>query len=410
MTIRHVTLVIVFSAILLFVPTTSTIAQDASPEFRVVGYYTASSLYDQEFFVTDIPAHVNYTPISVSKNGQCVSSDVWTDTQYSYPNDKPYERLRGNFKQLQLLKKKSPELKVLMSVGGWEQSRYFSDAALTQESRTRFARSCVAFMHTYGFDGIDVDWRYPVSGGAPENNARPEDRENYTLLLAALREQLDLRSKQDDQSYLLTVTAPAVDSLYANIQLDQIHIYLDWINLTAYGFHGSWSTLASHQAPLYANTRDPRGEYVQNVYNVDAAVTAYLDAGVPANKIDVGIPFYAQTWSNVPANDFFGLYQPAGGVPAGARPGGILYYRDLMPLLNSTSYVRFFDDETKSPWLYNAAERIAISYEDQESILYKTAYVRSLGLGGIMVWELSYDDNAHTLLNAAHDGLTLSVR
>ena len=92
-------------------------------------------------------------------------------------------------------------------------------------------------------------------------------------------------------------------------------------------------------------------------------------------------------------------------MPTGTRPGGILYYRDLLPLLKSDTYTRFFDTETKTPWMYNANGGIAISYEDPVSIENKTAYVRSTGLGGIMVWELGFDDDAHTLLNAVYSGL-----
>jgi chitinase len=78
----------------------------------------------------------------------------------------------------------------------------------------------------------------------------------------------------------------------------------------------------------------------------------------------------------------------------------------LLPLLTSDNYTRYFDNETKTPWLYSEARKVAISYEDQESIRDKVAYVTDTGLGGMMFWELSYDDDAHTLLQAAYDALT----
>ncbi|MEP7287749.1 MAG: glycoside hydrolase family 18 protein [Chloroflexota bacterium] len=401
---------IAIAAITIIIGTqTQTFAQETAPKYKIVGYYTSYSIYTRQYFVTDIPAnqltHLNYAALDVSDNGQCVTSDLWADMQYSYPSDKPAERLRGNFKQLQLLKKANPNLKILMTVGGWEQSKNFSNAALTQQSRIRFGRSCVAFMKEYGFDGIDIDWRYPVSGGLVENSGHPEDRENFTLLLAELRGQLEYWSQRDNTRYLLTIAAPAVAPLFKNMQLDQIHPYVDWINLTAYGFQGDWSDLASHQAPLFGSVKDPRGDTIRNDYNVAGAVKAYLDAGVPAEKIVVGVPFFAQAWRNVKPNDYFGLYQTPGGVPTGTRPGGILYYRDLLPLLKSDSYTHFFDTETKTPWMYNANGGIAISYEDPNSIQNKAAYVMSTGLGGIMIWELDFDDDTHTLLNAVYTGL-----
>jgi chitinase len=380
-----------------------------APRYRVVGSYTSYSIYDQNYLVTDIPAnlltHLNYHPIAVSENGQCVSSDEWADKGFAYPEDKPNERLRGNFKQLALLKEQFPDLKILMSVGGWDYSAYFSDAALTEESRLRFANSCIAFMRENNFDGIDINWRYPVDGGKAENMVRPEDTANFTLLLAVLREELEKRSEQDGYRYLLTATTPAIPSLYENIQLEEIHMSLDWLNLTTYGFHGDWSGIASHHAPLHANERDTRGDDIRNNYNVAGAVSVYLNAGVPADKIVIGIPFYAQTWRNVRPNDYFGLYGIAEGTPEGARPGGILYYSDLALLSDNQNYVQFFDPETETPWMYNAQQRVAISYEDKESIIVKTNYVRELGLGGVMVWELSYDDDEHTLLEAASTGM-----
>src|SRR5215213_7159561 len=186
-------------------------AQDETQPYRVVGYYMSYDIYEPQYFVTDIPAHqltdLIYGYVDISGNGQCVSADEWADTGFAYPDDTPNERVRGNFKQLALLKENNPDLHILMSIGGWEHSGRFSDVALTQEARIRFARSCVAFMRDNGFDGIDLDWRYPVEGGATPG--RPEDAENYTLLVAEFRGQIEYWNERDTQTYLLTMTAPA---------------------------------------------------------------------------------------------------------------------------------------------------------------------------------------------------------
>src|SRR5690606_26275570 len=147
-----------------------------SGPYRIVGIYSSYNIYDREYFVTDIPAdkltHLNYGPLSISENGQCISSDEWADTGFMYPDDKETERKRGNFKQLGLLKAEHPDLKVLMSVGTWEYSAHFSDVAATEEARVRFANSCISYMVANGFDGIDIDWRYPVIGGKEGNVTR----------------------------------------------------------------------------------------------------------------------------------------------------------------------------------------------------------------------------------------------
>jgi chitinase len=381
-------------------------AQDVQFPYRIVGYYTYYSIYDEHYLVTDIPAdlitHLNYAYIDISENLQCVSADSWADTGFVYPGDQASERVRGNFKQLHLLREAHPNLQILMVIGGWEHSSNFSDAVLTPESRARFVRSCISYMRNNGFDGIDIDWRFPVVGGDDPSRTRPEDGENFTLLIQEFRDQLEGWSEEDGRRYLLTITAPAAETLYSHLQLDQIHGNLDWINLMAFGFYGSWSSEANHHAALYRNERDSNADAA---LTVSGAVEAYLNVGVPADKIVVGVPFFAQTWRNVLPNDYFGLFQPVDGIPTGTRSGGILYYQDLSSFLNSPSYIRFFDDEAEAAWMYNSDRRIAISYENEESIAHKAVYVRSLGLGGLAVWELAYDDTDHRLLNRVYSAL-----
>ena len=124
---------------------------------------------------------------------------------------------------------------------------------------------------------------------------------------------------------------------------------------------------------------------------------------MPADRIVIGVPFYAQTWRNVRPNDYFGLYSITDGVPNGTRPGGILYYSDLDSLFASQNYVRFFDPETASAWMYSESQRVAISYEDSQSIEAKADFVREMGLGGVMLNELSFDDAEATLLNNVYN-------
>jgi chitinase len=381
--------------------------------FRVVGLYSSYDIYERQYFITDIPAdkltHLVYGPMAISENGQCMSSDEWADTGFPYPEDEETERLKGNFKQLGLLKAEHPELQIIMSIGGWDFSGLFSDVSATEEARVRFVNSCVSFMQDHGFDGINIEWRYPIVGGKEGNISRPEDGNNLALLLDAMRTQLDAAGLEATRTYLLTTTLPAVPENLDPLPLRNLHRSVDWINVTTYGFQGSWSELASHAAPLMPNTRDPRGEGVYGRYNVAATIDEYLNSGVPAEKIVMGIPFYAQTWRNVRPNDYFGLYSVAEGVPNGTRPGGLLYYSDLESLLESPNYTRFFDPETSAAWMYSESQRVAISYENEQSIAAKTDYVRQFGLGGVMVDELAYDNDDATLLNNVYNDLNGAV-
>jgi chitinase len=157
---------------------------------KIVAYYTAWSTYGRNYQVADIDGskitHLNYAFANV-QNGEIVVGDTYADLDKAFPGD-CWEAgcKRGNFNQLQKLKQKYPHLKTLISVGGWTWSGNFSDAAMTEASRTKFANSALKFVREYGFDGVDIDWEYPVGGGLTPG--KPEDKQNFTLLMKKLRE------------------------------------------------------------------------------------------------------------------------------------------------------------------------------------------------------------------------------
>lgn len=376
----------------------------AADDARIVGYYSSWSIYARDYQVAEIPAaeltHVVYAFANISDTGECVLGDSVADVLNPYPNDGNLP-VRGNFRQLQILKEQHPALRTLISVGGWTWSGRFSDVALTAASRQHFAASCVAFMRQYGFDGIDIDWEYPVGGGLPENVTRPEDKQNYTLLLAELRGQLDAQGIVDGRSYLLVIATSAAPANYANLELDQIPAFVDWIDVMAYDFYGSWSPITHLHALLFAPPDDP--PWVSNDLSGDAALRAYQAAGVPAAKLVLGLPFYGHGWKGVPYIRN-GLFQSHTGVPPGTYEDGVFDYRDLHDNYLG-HFGRYWHAQAMAPWLYDPLTQIMISYEDPESIAAKTAYVDAGQLGGIMFWELSMDDAQHTLVDAVHTGL-----
>lgn len=381
---------------------------------RVVGYYTSYDIYEREsydpYFVTDIPiyalSHLIYAHIQISDTGQCISSDDWADIRFPYPGDSNFQSLRGNFHQLQLLDARQPELQIMMSIGGWDFSGNFSQAAASPESRRRFVSSCIAFMRRYDFEGIDVDWRYPVSGGLIRGNE--SDYENYPLLMAEFREQLDEAAARDETRYELSMTVPPMPLLYENFNLGELSLYVDFMNAMTYSYEGSWSDDTAHFAPLYDSPRDPRDEAVRLAQSVNGSVEAYLDAGVAAQQIVIGIPFYGQAWQDVRPNDYFGLFTSNSGVPVNTRDGGLLYYSDITTFLNDSDWVRFFDPESQVPWMYSERRNVALSYEDERSIQAKAQYVLSRQLGGLFAWELSFDDANHTLIDTMASALNVS--
>lgn len=352
-------------------------------EPRVVGYYAE---WKENYTVDKIPAerltHVNYAFAVIDKGGRCAARNA--------------ELAKANFPKLVELKKEHPKLTTVISVGGWADSERFSDAALTEDSRKTFARSCADFAGDNGFDGVDIDWEFPVSGGEKGNVERPADKHNFTLLLAELRKQLDARGKADGKRYILTMAAPAFG--LGRIEVDQIHGYLDFINLMTYDFAGEWSTHTGFNAALFPVPDHPEQA------SASTSVEGYLAGGVPREKIVLGVPFYGRGWTGV-KDENNGLFQPREPKPAKGARVGPSEYRYIKDDANGKLGKRFWHEQAKVPYLWNAQTRTFITYDDPQSLRLKAAYAREQKLGGVMFWELEHDDEQSSLLNALHDGL-----
>ena len=367
---------------------TSTPAPTRTPSidqlaYRSVGYYPSWGIsahaYSPYSITANLLTHVIYAFGGIDlETLTCAAGDDYIDHQ--------------NLLDLGVVKRRYPHLKVLIALGGGTASTGFSEAALTDESRRAFVQSCLdLYLGAYPdvIDGVDIDWEFPGIG----DTSRPEDTRNLTRLMQEFRRQLDERG-----SYLLTMAMPTGASLFPFYEFKELAQVADWFNLMAYDFHGAWSQTTNFNAPLYRVTGDA---YPLN--NIDAATLAYLDAGVSPDQLVLGVPFYGHGWANVPpTND--GLYQRTTKLPHGTFGGSAYTYWDLAEnYLDRNGYVRYWNDEAKAPWLYNAADRIFITYDDPASIGYKMAYVRAHHLGGAMIWNLSSDDGS--LLRAVFEGL-----
>ncbi len=398
------------TVILLFLSGAGTSAQPAGR--NLIGYYPSWAVYARDYHVPDIPAElihvINYAFAKI-EDGEIALGDPYADIDKWYPGDSwDPDSLRGSFHRLQILKREQPHVRTLISVGGWTWSTYFSDVALTPASRAAFAHSCVAFVQRYGFDGVDLDWEYPVSGGHPGNIYRPEDRENFTLLLAELREQLDAAG-----DYLLTIAAPASPLIIPNLEVALIHPYLDWINIMTYDFHGPWNgafdQVTNFNAPLHPAPEDPTPEPAHSAFNLAAAVQTYLELGVPSAKLNPGLAFYGRGYGMV-ADQNDGLFAGYEG-PAwnGTWEPGVFDYWDLRDhYIDQGGYVARWHDAAAVPWLWNDGARVMISYDDPASIARKAQYILQEDLGGAMFWEFSADREAE-LLTTLHEVLTAGL-
>lgn len=288
------------------------------------------------------------------------------------------------------LKRAKPSLKVMIAVGGWGAGG-FSEAAASAKGREAFARSAAELVASRGADGLDVDWEYP---GHSESGiaSSPADRANFTLLLKALRQALDRAAGKGGRHYAISIAVadgPFVDG----IDLAAVTPYVDWFNMMTYDFVNRMTPTTGHHTGLYRSALAPAG-----ARNGDAAVRQFLAAGVPAEKLLLGVAFYGREFADVRA-DHDGLYQPYGHYQ-GEHPWPALKRDDI----DRNGFARHWDAKARAPWLWNARTRAFITYDDPRSIAAKAGYVKAHRLGGMMYWEQTHDPEGE-LVDAIWQGL-----
>lgn len=364
---------------------------------RCVAYFTSWSAYARAIEVSNMDptllTHVNFAFANLREDGSVVIGDSWVDVEKPFGGDSWSDDSaadgRGHFKQLRLMKQKYPHIKTLISVGGWTWSSNFSKVAANEASRQKFAETALTFCTKYGFDGVDIDWEFPVEGGNDIPHL-PEDKENYTKLLKKCREVFDAQGEKDGKHYLLTIAGGPNPSFVKNTETKKMMDYLDFINVMSYDYHGGWENKTGHNAPLYST--DPADPLC-----VSNTIEAYIKAGVKPEDLNMGLAYYGRGWVNVSSSDNNGYLQAAqtspqtaSGFGIGTWEGACFDYWDLTDnYLGKAGYKRYFDNEAKVPYLFNGTN--FISYDDGESIRYKLDYANKKKLGGVMFWEFSGD-------------------
>ncbi|MFI6425670.1 glycosyl hydrolase family 18 protein [Promicromonospora sp. NPDC050880] len=400
--------------------------------FRSVGYFAQWGVYGRGYQVKQIDTsgvadeltHINYAFANIhhqnlecfeankaqgeGPNGSDGAGDAWADYGMGYTAansvsgaaDTWDQPLAGSFNQLKQLKAKHPDLKVMMSIGGWTWSKNFSLAAATEASREKFVSSCVN-MFIKGnlpvidgrggtgaaagvFDGFDIDWEWPGSQNGNVGNHVDEvnDARNFKLLLAEFREQLDAVGAETGKHYELSAFLPAnpADIEDGGWNDPEIFEYLDFGNVQGYDLHGAWDpALTGHQGNLYHDPADPREAARQ--FSVDLAVREYTDAGIDPAQLGLGLAMYGRGWTGASSS-------AAWGTATGAAPGqweaGINDYDVIKNV--GTGY---YDANLGAAWRHDGSTWW--SYDNNQSVTKKAEYIRSQGLGGAMWWDLSGD-------------------
>ncbi|GLU53503.1 glycoside hydrolase family 18 protein [Dyadobacter frigoris] len=313
--------------------------------------------------------HINYAFVNV-QDSLAVLTNLATDST--------------NFRKLNALKLINQDLKIVISIGGWAWSENFSDAVLTESSRKKFAVSSVEIIRQYDLDGVDIDWEYPGMKGEEGNIYRPEDKQNFTLMFKAIREELDKLALEKGEKYLLTTAVGGSKSFVEHTEMGNVAQYTDYILIMTYDYGGKNGTVG-HHTNLYADKGD------STMSSADRSVQNFIAAGVPAEKIGLGAAFYGKGWEaeNITAN---GLGQKR---IKSVQGGGYTKIKDT--LINQNGYKKFYDKKAKASYLFNPVTKILITYDDEKSIKAKCKYVKRKKLAGIFFWEYFSDPKGYLL-------------
>lgn len=299
-----------------------------------------------------------------------------------------FDQDKENIEKLHSLKIKNPNLKILISIGGWTWSKGFSDAVLSPESRQVFTNSAIEYLIRHDLDGLDFDWEYPGMQG-DGNVYREVDRENFVFMLQSVREALDSLEDISGKYYLSTIASAGFKSYLDVNDLRSAQQYLDFINIMTYDFVGPGTDTTAHHSNLF----NPK----ENGRSAAQAVFDHVEAGVPIEKLVLGIAFYGKSWKNVhPENN--GLYQVG-------EWNRTFPFKEIQTFESQAGFQRFWDDESKAPFLWNSAQKIFLSYEDPESIAAKVDFILQNNLGGAMFWEYNEDSDDKSLLNAIYQNM-----
>ncbi|MGH3096829.1 MAG: glycoside hydrolase family 18 protein [Streptosporangiales bacterium] len=363
--------------------------RNGAPDAVVAGYYPAWSGVP----VSDLPADrltdILYSFAKIDDSGRCVLPH----------GDRDEKKLAA----LGELKEQHPQLRVEISIGGWGATG-FSDAALTHKSRQRLVDSCIdLFFGKYGdvVDGIDLDWEFPVSGGPPELTYRPEDRRNFTLLAREFRHALDAVARERGEDTILAAAIPAGRLQSAgpydpneSFELRKLGHVLDFVNLMTYNLSNGFSTVAGFNAPMRPDPADPTPPVIKRWNSVVTAVEYFERHGVPADKIVLGQPYFAEAFK-VTSTDNDGLYQPVV-----KRTGAPSWTTIKTKLRGDPAWSQHWSSRAAAPWLFNEETKTFVTYENPRSISVRAWYAKGHNLRGVFTWALGQDDAQHSLFNA----------
>lgn len=280
------------------------------------------------------------------------------------------------------LKKRNPNLKVQLSLGGWTGCETCSDVFSTEAGRSEFAQSVKELLDYTNTDGLDLDWEYPAIQGPPDHKFTPEDKPNFTKLIVQLRKAVGPKKE------ISFAAGGFTTFLEQSIEWKKVMPLIDRVNLMTYDLVHGYSKITGHHTPIYSTP--------QQKESADNAIRFFDSIGIQRNKLVIGAAFYARIFENVDSVNN-GLYRPGNfkrGVPFKGYPN---------VLSKDSGFVYHWDPVAKAPWMYNAQQKLFVTYDDTTSMRLKTAYAKEKNLNGIMFWQLGEDTFSGGLLDTIYD-------
>jgi chitinase len=328
------------------------------------GYRNGDGSFKPTNIDPSLCTHVNYAFLGVNADGTLKILDSWNEVDL------------GGLQNVEALKSQNPDLKVLVSIGGWNAGNaILNGVAASSVLRASLIQSCIAFFNQWGYDGIDIDWEYPVNS----------DKANFVKLLQ------EMRTAFDASGYLITVTTSSTP--LSSYDVPAISDTVDLINLMTYDFHTAGETVTGLNSPLYGSS------------SINSSVVAWLDAGVDASKLTISVPFYGHSYSLASeSNHEVGAPATTGiGGPYTQSPG-VLGYNEICEFYDD--WTRVWVDDAQVPYKYDGSNWV--SYDDAESIGLKTKFAVDNGLAGVAVWSIDTDDFLSTC--GVHDPLLQAIK
>lgn len=277
-------------------------------------------------------------------------------------------------------------VKVLLSLGGWGWDKQFAAIMKNKEAEEHYALAVLQIVDRFDYDGIDLDWEYPDT---------TEEVPGFERLAKRFRNDLDKLAAKKNRPMLQTMAVAASPSTLDWLTNDILLATMDWINVMTYDMAGEWTEYAGHHAPMFASSRQPG-----TPRSVEISIKYLLDRGFPPHRITLGLPLYGKG---------FAVSEPYASTknkPNNRPPGG--NFNRLLQLQHEHGWTRYWDEETKNPWLIAPDKSAVIGYDDAESMAIKTEWAMKLGLRGVFFWEISADrlsDGTNPLQEASRSKL-----